>query len=348
MPEPSAPGAVHLVDRRSDAKMHLPDGFLDAKTAIAGGVLAATGLGIALRTVRQCLPPRRVPLLGMASAFVFAAQLINFPVAGGTSGHLIGAVLTAVLLGPAAAVVVMTSVLILQCLLFQDGGLTALGANVFNMAVVAPAVGSIFYALGRRTLGASPRARLAATAFAAWVATVAAAVTCAGELALSGTVKWGVVLPAMTGIHALIGIVEAVITTLIVASVTRLRPDLQLTPETADGKSGVPRFLALQGLLVALGLALFVAPFACGWPDGLQSVAAKLGMRPSESVAPLLASPWPGYRLPGVESSALSATIVGGIGTLGAFGVCWTLARALTRSSVRGGRPPGAEREGLA
>ena len=121
--------------------MHIPDGFLDARTAVATGVLATAGLGLALAGVRRTVPPRRIPLIGLAAAFVFAAQMLNFPVAGGTSGHLIGAVLAAVLLGPSAAVLVMSAVLILQCLMFADGGVTALGANLFSMALVAPAVG---------------------------------------------------------------------------------------------------------------------------------------------------------------------------------------------------------------
>ncbi|MCJ7440339.1 MAG: energy-coupling factor ABC transporter permease, partial [Thermoanaerobaculaceae bacterium] len=106
--------------------MHIPDGFLDTKTAVAAGALAAAGMGLALRQARAHLPPRRVPLLGLAAAFVFAAQMINFPVAGGTSGHLIGAVLAAVLLGPSAAVIVISAVLIVQCLMFADGGISAL------------------------------------------------------------------------------------------------------------------------------------------------------------------------------------------------------------------------------
>ena len=109
--------------------MHVPDGFLDAKTAVATAALAAAGLGVALRQARLHLPPRRVPLLGLAAAFVFAAQMINFPVAGGTSGHLVGGVLAAVLLGPSAAVIVLSAVLIVQCLMFADGGLSALGAK---------------------------------------------------------------------------------------------------------------------------------------------------------------------------------------------------------------------------
>src|SRR6185369_13524999 len=116
--------------------MHLPDGFLDAKTALLCSGVAVAGVGLALRQVRTSLEPRQMPMLGLGAAFVFAAQMLNFPVAGGTSGHLVGGVLAAILLGPSAAVLVMTCVLIVQCLMFADGGVTALGANVFNMAVI--------------------------------------------------------------------------------------------------------------------------------------------------------------------------------------------------------------------
>jgi cobalt/nickel transport system permease protein len=120
--------------------MHIPDGFIDGKTAATTALLAAAGVGLALRQVRRRLPPRRVPLLGLAAAFLFAAQMVNFPVVGGTSGHLLGGVLAAALLGPSAAIVVLTTVLIVQCFLFADGGVLALGANVFNMAIVSAAV----------------------------------------------------------------------------------------------------------------------------------------------------------------------------------------------------------------
>src|SRR5271166_2666301 len=132
--------------------MHIPDGFLDAKTAVTTGVISASGVGLALRQVRRELPPRRVPLLGLAAAFLFAAQMVNFPVAGGTSGHLVGGALVAALLGPSAAVVVVTTVLIVQCLLFADGGVTALGANIFNMAIVNSVTGYALYRLLSRGL----------------------------------------------------------------------------------------------------------------------------------------------------------------------------------------------------
>ncbi len=322
--------------------MHIPDGFLDAKTAVTTGVLATAGLGLALAAVRRTVPPRRIPLIGLAAAFVFAAQMLNFPVAGGTSGHLIGAVLAAVLLGPAAAVLVMSAVLILQCLMFADGGVTALGANLFNMALVAPTVGYVVYRVLRRVAGEGLRGRLFATAFAAWSSTVAAALSCAGQLALSGTVPLRAALPAMGGVHMFIGLGEAVITTLVVAAVARARPELLLEPA---GPGPRPRLgeLAARGLLVALALALFVAPFASRWPDGLERVAATLGFE-HRAAPPVLASPLRDYRFPGIGSAALATGIAGGAGTLVAFVLAWLLATLLTPSrgagAPRGGKGP--------
>jgi cobalt/nickel transport system permease protein len=317
--------------------MHLPDGFLDPKTAIAGAALAAAGVGIALRAVRRGTPERRVPLIGLAAAFVFAAQMLNFPVAGGTSGHLIGAVLVAVLLGPSAAVLALTAVLVVQCFVFADGGVTALGANVFNMAIVAPGVGYAVFALARRLAGDRIRGLLFATAFAAWCSTVAAAVVCAGELALSRTVAWNAAFPAMTGIHMLIGLGEAVITTLIVAAVARARPEL-VAPVPAPGREARVRELPAYGLLVSLGLVVFVAPFASGWPDGLEKVAAALGFA-SRAANPVVAAPLPDYSLPGFGSAPLSMILAGVVGTLVAFVLAYVLARVLTRSSGTVPRP---------
>jgi len=307
--------------------MHIPDGFLDAKTAVAAGALAVAGLGVALRRVRRVLPARRVPLIGLAAAVVFAAQLLNFPVAGGTSGHLIGAVVAAVLLGASASVVVMSAVLILQCFLFADGGLTALGANLFNMALVAPLVGYGVYRLVRRVAGSGLRGTLLAAGFAAWCSTVAAAIACAGELAVSGTVAWRVALPAMAGAHMVLGLGEALVTALIVAAVARSRPELLHEPALADGwrrSAGV----AAYGFLVALGMVVFVAPVASRAPDVLQRVAAELGLTPR---APALAAPFAAYGVPGVRAGAAATALAGAIGVVVAFAVAWTAARVLTR-----------------
>jgi cobalt/nickel transport system permease protein len=310
--------------------MHIPDGFLDAKTAVAAGALAAGGLGAALRRVRITLPRRRVPLMGLAAAFVFAAQMLNFPVMGGTSGHLIGAVLTAVLLGPSAAVLVISAVLILQCLMFADGGVTALGANIFNMGLVAAGIGYAVY-LPMRKMAGGLRGCLFAAGCAAWCSTVAASVACAGQLALSGVVSWRVALPAMAGVHIFIGLGEAVITMLVLAGIARVRPELILNEQ---GASSAEHFtdLATYGLMVCAGLVVFVAPVACGWPDGLEKVADTLGFGRQSTT--LVRAPLPDYAVPGLSSHLLSTVTAGCAGVMIAFLLTYILARGLAPKSV--------------
>ena len=165
-----------------------------------------------------------VPLMGVMAAFIFAAQMINFPVPGGTSGHLVGGVLAGVVLGPWAGTVVLALVLGVQCLVFQDGGLTALGANIVNMAIIGAWGGASLYD-GVRKL--TPRVnRLAAAAFCAWASVVASSAACAAELALSGTSPLRIVLPAMLAVHVLIGIGEAILTAMILGFILKVRPDL--------------------------------------------------------------------------------------------------------------------------
>lgn len=316
--------------------MHIPDGFLDARTSLATAALATTGVGFAVARLSRTLPERRVPAVGLAAAFVFAAQMLNFPVAAGTSGHLVGAALAASLLGTGAAVLVMTSVLVLQCFLFADGGLTALGANVFNMALVAPYTAAIVMALVRRVAGGGPRARLFGAAFGAWCSTMAAALACTGELATSGTAPWSVALPAMGLVHALIGLGEAVITALVLASLARLAPERAEAPAT--GGSLAARLA--PALVASLGLALFVAPFASPWPDGLEHVAERLGFA-HRVQAPHLPSPLPDYALPG-WTGGTSVAAAGAIGVVLAFALAWALAVALGPRAGRGGAPPRA------
>lgn len=310
--------------------MHIPDGFLDARTAIASGVVAAGALGLALRSVNRAAPARKVPLIGLASAFVFAAQMLNFPVAAGTSGHLIGGTLVAVLLGPAAATVVMTAVLVLQCLMYADGGLTALGANVLLMGIVAPWTGYAIYRLVCRAGGESLRVRLFGTAFGAWCSTVAASAVCSVMLAGSGAVTLRVGLPVMAGVHMLIGIGEAVITTLVVAAVARLRPELLAREQTETSATGYGGLVA-GGAVMSLGLAIFVSPLASSWPDGLEKAAERLGFATRAAESPILPAPMPDYAVPGLDSLLFSTLIVGGVGTLLAFVFAYVLARLLTR-----------------
>ncbi|SNR94473.1 cobalt/nickel transport system permease protein [Geodermatophilus saharensis] len=208
--------------------MHVPDGFLDAPTSLVTGAVAAGAVGLALRGAHRELDERTAPLAGLTAAFVFAVQMVNFPVGAGTSGHLIGGVLTAVLVGPWTAILCTTVVLLVQALLFADGGLTALGTNVVLMGVVAVGVG---YGLSRLLVRLLPRTGtglLAAAGAGAFLSVPAAALAFVGLFAVGGVadVPLGAVLAAMGGAHLLIGIGEALITVAVLGAVLSVRPDL--------------------------------------------------------------------------------------------------------------------------
>ena len=219
--------------------MHIPDGFLNPGVSVATGVVAAGAVGYGLYRAREELDEKSVPLLALCAAFVFAAQMLNFPVAGGTSGHFLGGILVAVLLGPWLGELVIALVLLVQCLGFADGGLTALGANVFNMAVIGTIL-SYYVFYGVRSLLPKNRTYfLAATGVVAWLSVMLASGACAVELAVSGTSPLSVALPAMLGVHAIIGVGEAMITVLVVGVVLAVRPDLV---RTYAYQQPIPRF----------------------------------------------------------------------------------------------------------
>lgn len=208
--------------------MHVPDGFLDAPTSVATGVIAVAGVAVALRGARRELDDRTAPLAGLVATFVFAAQMINFPVAGGTSGHLLGGVLAAVLAGPFTAVLCISVVLLVQALLMADGGVTALGTNITLMAIVGVAAGWLVF---RGVLAVLPRTTssvVPAAAVGALVSVPVAALAFTLLFAIGGTapVETGKVLAAMLGWHTVIGVGEAVITALVVGAVVASRPDL--------------------------------------------------------------------------------------------------------------------------
>jgi cobalt/nickel transport system permease protein len=206
--------------------LHIPDGFLSGEVAAVAWLPALAAVAWALRVAGRDLDEERVPMLGVLAAFVFAAQMVSFPVAGGTSGHLLGAALAAVLLGPWLACVVMAVVVTAQALVFADGGITALGANVLNMGVLGALAAGGLIAVARPLLPATRGAFIGLVAATAWLAVMAAALAASLELAASGTVPLGTVLPAMLGVHALIGVGEAVITAAAVSAVLAGRPDL--------------------------------------------------------------------------------------------------------------------------
>ena len=206
--------------------LHAPDGFVSAPIAIAMWVATIAVVAYAVRRTNRHLDDRAVPLLGVMAAFIFAAQMFNFPVVGGTSGHLLGGVLAAVMLGPWAGTLVMTAVVAVQALLFQDGGLVIMGANIFNMGIVGTLGGYAVYRAVARVLGGEERGRLPAAAVAAWMSVVAGSVAMALQLGASEVVPLELALPAMAGVHALIGIGEALITVAALGFIGVTRADL--------------------------------------------------------------------------------------------------------------------------
>jgi cobalt/nickel transport system permease protein len=208
--------------------VHIPDGFLDTKTWGGLTVISTFFLFLAIKRSNQKLGERTVPLLGVTAAFIFAAQMFNFPIGGGTSGHFMGAALAAILLGPFAGVLVMSTVLIVQCLAFQDGGLTALGANIFNMGIVGSFLSYYLFKALQKITGSTTRGQkfLVNAFIASWFSIVAAASCCAVELALSKTVPLKLCLPTMFGFHLLIGIGEGTITFFTLGLIRKVRGDL--------------------------------------------------------------------------------------------------------------------------
>lgn len=208
--------------------MHIPDGFINAGTSLGAGAIAAGGLGVSLRRTAEVLEDRLAPLAGLVAAFVFAVQMLNFPVAAGTSGHLLGGVLAAVLVGPWVGAICLTVVLVVQALLFADGGLSALGLNVLNMALVGGIGGYVVFLALRRVLPATKPSIVAASGIAAGIGVVLASLAFTVEYALGGTAgaSIGKVAAAMVGVHSLIGIGEGLITAMAVSTILAVRPDL--------------------------------------------------------------------------------------------------------------------------
>jgi cobalt/nickel transport system permease protein len=216
-------------------QMHAPDGFLTVPVALVMWAVTLLVLAIAVRRTNRTLDERAIPLMGVMAAFIFAAQMFNFQVVGGTSGHLLGGVLAAVLLGPWAATLVMACVIAVQGLVFQDGGLVVMGANIFNMGVVGTLGGYALYRVLAGVLGGEARGRLPAAAVAAWASVVGGSLCMAVELGISGTTSLAIAVPAMGGIHVLIGIGEALVTTAAIGFVAVTRSDLLALRDAGAG-----------------------------------------------------------------------------------------------------------------
>jgi cobalt/nickel transport system permease protein len=313
----------------SPARLHIPDGFLSAPVAAVGWLLALILMAIALRQTRAQLGERQVPLMGVLAAFIFAAQAINFPIAGGTSGHLLGGALAAILMGPWAATLIMTAVIALQALLFQDGGLLVMGWNLLNMGALTAFFGfGVYKLLGRLVPGR--RGRSLAAFAAAWVSVEVGAVATAIELALSGTVPLSLGLSAMAAVHALIGLGEGLITVGALSFLTAVRPALLEMEKDAPGRGTA---VALGGGLLLALLVAALSPLASPNPDGLERVAERLGFleRAQASAIGLLE----GYSLPGLANQPLASVGAVALGSLAVFGAALLLGRLVRQRAEK-------------
>ncbi|MEU3313261.1 energy-coupling factor ABC transporter permease [Streptomyces sp. NPDC006662] len=339
--------------------MHVPDGFIDAPVSVAAGVAAAAAVAVSLRGARRELDERTAPLAGLVAAFIFAVQMLNFPVAAGTSGHLLGGALAAILVGPYTGVLCVAVVLLMQGILFADGGLTALGVNILNMAVVTVLVSYAVLRLLLRVLPAGRRSVTVAAFAGALLSVPGAAVMFTLLYALGGTtdVPIGKVFTAMAGVHVLIGIGEALITAATVGAVIAVRPDLvhgarglaaplklrvggvlvdapaaaPVTVPAAARSARSPRRLWLTGLVTALVLAGFVSFYASSSPDGLEKVAADKGIDAKARQHAAADSPLADYSVKDVDDARLSGGLAGviGVGATVAVGsgIFWAVRR---------------------
>ncbi len=318
-----SPIAPKLLWEAINPALHIPDGFLSLWISIVFWVISIILIAMAVQRTKGELGERQVPLMGIMAAFIFAGQMINFPVAGGTSGHFLGGALAGIVLGPWAGILVMTAVIGLQALLFQDGGLLVMGANIFNMGLVTALIGYGFY---RSVAGQSRGVRFAVAGVAAWLSVMAGAFFTAMQLWLSGTSPLAIVMPAMLGVHAIIGIGEALVTVAALAFITQVRPDL-LGVETVKSRGGFG--WVVGGLVIALVVVLF-SPWASADPDGLERVAENLGFIGQGADAPyqLMSD----YTIPFLGETGLSTIIAGVIGAVVVAVLVIGLGRLLRRA----------------
>ncbi len=307
----------------SPTPLHIPDGFLSLVVSIIFWLITLAILSVAVRRTEK-LDEKQVPLMGVMAAFIFAAQMINFPVAGGTSGHLLGGALAAILLGPWAGMLVMTAVIGVQGLLLQDGGLLAMGANILNMGLLTAAIGYGLYKIAEER---SLNFKLILAGFAAWLSVMVGALTTSLQLWLSGTARLDIVLPAMMGVHALIGVGEMLITVGALAFIFRTRPDLL---NQADSQVRGGRGWVWVGALISLAVLIF-SPLASSHPDGLERVATDLGFLAQGQDAPY--SILPDYTVPFLGETAISTILAGVMGALVVVALVIFLAKSMKKAS---------------
>jgi cobalt/nickel transport system permease protein len=296
--------------------MHIPDGFLSIPVWGTMDAIAAPSIAYIARRAQREFDHHKIPLMGVMGAFIFAAQMINFPVGNGTSGHLVGGALLAFTLGPAAASIVMTAILATQALVFQDGGLLALGANVFNMAIAGVLAGYLPYAL--------LRGRKAGVFLGGMVSVLVSALLALVELLRSGVRMPPVVMTVSIGLFVVSAIIEGAITLAVVQALERIQPGFLRRPQGIQGRG------ALALVATALGLAGAGVFAASQRPDGIEKLALATGI--SSHARTLLSSPLAGYKLQMLSTPFLTKSLAALIGLFLVYVLCLGVSRVLMSS----------------
>ena len=292
--------------------MHVPDGFINVQVSAATGLLSFGTLWAYIRSAKTLIADKFIVLTGMMSALIFVLQMINFPIAAGTSGHLLGGALAVIVLGPRLGLICLSVVVIIQSLLFADGGLSALGVNVLNMAIVTCATGWVIVKYWLKFIGKNKTSIIAASVVSGIITVVFSSIAFTLEYAIGGTISIPVssVLVAMISTHFLIGIGEGIITALIVGLLVRVRPDLVYAYDRNDSNT---TNVSLYGLFIVLILLLaLITPFASSSPDGLESVAENFGFQETDGVVLLLED----YGINAINNNFISTVLSGLLGVI--------------------------------
>lgn len=297
--------------------MHVPDGFINAPVSIGTGVISFATLWAYVRSAKSLVADKLIALTGMMSALIFVLQMINFPIAAGTSGHLLGGALAVIVLGPNLGIICISIVVVIQSLLFADGGLSALGINVLNMAIITSLVGWLTISSWKKLFGEANISIISGSIVAGILSVVFSSIAFVFEYALGGTVSvpLGSVLIAMVSSHLLIGLGEGVITALIVSLLLRVRSDLIYIKTNTDKKNSMSSF---YGLFIFLLLCLtLITPYASSSPDGLESVASDFGFSEGSGIVLLLDD----YGISGLNNDFLSTALSAVLGVVVVIGV---------------------------
>ena len=297
--------------------MHVPDGFINAQVSVATGVISLGTLWAYVRNAKNLVADKLIALTGMMSALIFVLQMINFPIAAGTSGHLLGGALAVIVLGPSLGIICISIVVVIQSLLFADGGLSALGVNVLNMAIITSLTGWLTITFWKKLFGDSQFTLISGSVIAGLLSVVFSSIAFVMEYAIGGTVSvpLGSVLIAMISTHLFIGLGEGIITALIISLLLRVRSDLVYANTKKDKSNNLS---TSYGIFIVLILSLtLITPYASSSPDGLESVASNFGFEETDGVVLLLED----YGISSVNNNFVSTILSALLGVLSIAGL---------------------------